>query len=102
MTSGNAWLGRGQPSSSVLMEMDIEMDVSIRLLDQIWGPPSGCISAMRRVAMFRAVIERQSGVPFLRVSNAISRGQSSKWDEERLREVFAMTSSASWSLEIRV
>ena len=35
---------------------------------------------------FRAVMERQSKMPFLRVAYAIFRGQCSNWDEEWLRE----------------
>jgi hypothetical protein len=89
---GNAYLGRKQPFSSVSMRMEVERDIVIGLHDQImWGPPSGCISAKRRVAVFQAVMEGHSGVPFLRVPNAISRGKCSNWDEERLREATTST-----------
>ena len=94
MAREKTWLRRGQPTSSASMGIMVERDVAIGLPGQIWGPSSWCISAMRRDAMFRAAIEGQSGVPFLRVSTAISRGQCATWDEEWLREAIAVAPNA--------
>ena len=53
----------GQPSSSVVIGMTIVSAIEIGLSDQISGPPRGCRSAAISVAMLRAMMEGQSGVP---------------------------------------
>jgi hypothetical protein len=48
--------------------------VEIRFHDQISGPPVGCRSEVRRVAIFVDTIEGQSGAPLLREWKANSKG----------------------------
>ncbi len=57
------WLGDEQPSSSVVMGMSFVSAIEMRVPDQISGPPRGCKSVVCSVAMSRAMIEGQSGVP---------------------------------------
>ncbi len=75
---GNYWMSKGHPSSSVCMRIWVEKLVEIWFLDRISGPPVGCRSAVRRVAIFIAIIEGQSGDPLLREWKANSKGQC--WD----------------------
>ena len=65
----------GQPSSSVVIGMALVSAVEIGFPDQISGPPRGCRSAAMSVAMLRAMIEGQSGVPPFWAWNASSSGQ---------------------------
>ncbi len=60
-------MGVGHPSSSVVIGMALDNAVDIGFLDIISGPPNGCKSAARRVAMLRAMMEGHSGVLPLRV-----------------------------------
>ena len=57
------WLGAGQPSSSLVMGMDVVKTAEIGLLDQIPGLPRGCISDSTSVAILREFMEGQSGLP---------------------------------------
>ena len=57
------WLVVGQPSSSVLIGMAFVSAIEIGFPDQISGPPRGCKSVAISVAMLRAMMEGQSGVP---------------------------------------
>jgi hypothetical protein len=57
------WMGVGHPSASVVMGMADERMVDIWLPDQISGPPRGCRSSAMSVAMVRAMMEGQSGLP---------------------------------------
>ncbi len=57
------WLVAGQPSSSVVIGMAFVSAIEIGFPDQISGPPRGCRSAAIIVAIERAMMERQSGVP---------------------------------------
>ena len=52
----------------------VERLVEIWFPDQIFGPPVGWRSAARRVAMFLAIIEGQSGDPLLREWKASLKG----------------------------
>jgi hypothetical protein len=52
----------GHPSSSRWIRIFDEMEVDIWLPDQISGPPTGWRSAVSRVAMLRATIEKHMGV----------------------------------------
>ncbi len=56
-------MGVGQPSSSVVIGVALDSAADIGFRDHISGPPSGCKFAARRVAMLRAMMEGQSGVP---------------------------------------
>ena len=53
----------GQPSSLVVMGMVLVSVVDIGFPDQISGPPRGCRSASISLAMLRAMMEGQSGLP---------------------------------------
>ena len=55
-------LGVGQPSSSVEIGIEEDKVEDISLPDHISGPPRGWRSAVRRVAIFRAIIRRGRGV----------------------------------------
>jgi hypothetical protein len=57
------------------MGIRVERLVEIWFPDQISGPPVGCRSAARRVAIFLAMIEEQSGEPLLREWKANSKGR---------------------------
>ncbi len=51
--------------SSLWIEILAEIEVKIWLPDQISSPPVGWRSAMRRVAMLRAITDRQRGKSLL-------------------------------------
>ena len=53
----------GQPSSSVVIGMAFVSAIEIGFSDRISGPPRGCKSAAISVAMLRAMMDGQSGVP---------------------------------------
>ena len=53
----------GHPSSSVVIGMAFVGAIEIGFLDQISGPPRGCRSVDISVAILRAMMEGQSGVP---------------------------------------
>ena len=55
----------GQPSSSIVIGMAFVSAIEIGFPDQISGPPRGCKSAAISVAMLRAMMDGQSGVPHL-------------------------------------
>jgi hypothetical protein len=63
------------------MGIQVERLVEIWFPDQIFGPPVGCRSAARRVAIFLAIIEGQSGDPLLREWKATNNwpGYSNFW-----------------------
>jgi hypothetical protein len=69
------WMVVGQPSSSVVIGMSLSSAIDIGFPDQISGPPKGYKSAAISVAMLRAMMEGQIGVPPLRAWNASSSGQ---------------------------
>ena len=69
------WLGDGQPSSSVLMGIDAVRDREISFPDHISGPPRGWRSAVRRVAILRAITDGQIGLPPRCEWKASSNGQ---------------------------
>ena len=69
------WMGLGQPSPSVVIEMALASAVDIGFPDHISGPPRGCKSATMSVAMFRAMMEGHIGVPPFWAWNASSSGQ---------------------------
>ncbi len=50
-------MGGGQPSSSVVMGIEEDIVEDSSLLDHISGPSRGWRSAVRRVAMLRAITE---------------------------------------------
>ncbi len=54
------------PSSSVVIRMALDSVVDLGFPGHISGPPSGCKSAAKRVAIVRAMMEGHSGVPPLR------------------------------------
>ncbi len=56
-------MGVGHPSTSVVMGMADVIMVDFWLPDQISGPPRGCRSAAMSVAMLRAMMEGQRGLP---------------------------------------
>ena len=68
-------LGVGQPSSSVVMGIDEVMDREISFPDHISGPPRGWRSAVRRVAILRAITDGQIGLPPRYEWKASSHGQ---------------------------
>ena len=92
----------GQPSSSVVMGMAFVSVVEIGFPDQISGPPRGCKSAAISVAMLRARIEGQSGVPPFWAWNASSNGQFFYLVADCVREARAVAPRAPWSLRMRV
>ena len=92
----------GQPSSSVVMGMAIVSAVEIGFPDQISGSPRGCKSAAISVAMLRAMIEGQSGVPPFWAWNASSSGQFFYLVAECVREARAVAPRAPWSLRMCV
>ena len=53
----------GQPSSSVVKGMAFVSTIEIGIPDQISGPSRGFMSVTISVAILRAMIEGQSGVP---------------------------------------
>jgi hypothetical protein len=57
------WLGVGQPFSSVVMGIVEVREKEISFPDHISGPPRGWRSAVRRVAILRAIADRQRGLP---------------------------------------
>ena len=57
------WLGVGQPSSSVVMGIVEVREKEISFPDHISGPPRGWRSAVRRVAILRAITDGQRGLP---------------------------------------
>ncbi len=67
-------MSRGYPSASDLMGIRIERLVEIWFPDQFSGPPVGCRLAVRRMAMFLATVEGQSGDPPLWEWKANSKG----------------------------
>ena len=69
----------GHPSSSVVMGMEFVSAIEIGFPHQISGPPRGCRSVDISVAMLRAMIEGQSGVPPLWAWNASSSGPFFFW-----------------------
>ena len=54
-------MGVGQPSSSVVIGIEEDKVEDISFPDHISGPPRGWRSAVRRVAMLRAIMEGQRG-----------------------------------------
>jgi hypothetical protein len=52
-----------QPSLSDVIGMALVSAIEIGFLDQISGPPRECRPAAISVAMLRAMMEGQSGVP---------------------------------------
>jgi hypothetical protein len=65
----------GQPSSSVVMGITWVSVANIGFLGHIYGPPRGCRSTTKSVAILCAMMEGQSGLPPLWVWNASSSGQ---------------------------
>ena len=53
----------GHSSSSVVIGIDVDRVEDISFPDHISGPPRGWRSAVRRVAMLRAITEGQRGRP---------------------------------------
>ena len=53
----------GQPSSSVVIGMALVSAIEYGVSDKMYGPPRGCRSTANIVAMLRAMMEGQSGVP---------------------------------------
>jgi hypothetical protein len=53
----------GRPLSSVVIGIEEDRVEDISLPDHISGPPRGWRSAVRRVAMLRAITERHGGHP---------------------------------------
>ena len=68
-------MGVGHPSSSVVIGIKEDSVEYISLSDHISGPPSGWRSAVRRVAMLRAIIDGQRGRPPRWEWKASSNGQ---------------------------
>ncbi len=56
-------LGVGQPSSSVVMGVEEVREEEVSFPGHISGPPRGWRSAVRRVAMLRAITDGQRGLP---------------------------------------
>ena len=56
-------LGVGQPSSSVVIGIEEVRDREISFPDHISGPPRGWRSAVRRVAILRAIADGQRDLP---------------------------------------
>ena len=92
----------GQPSSSVVMGMALVSAVKIWFPDQISGPPRGCTSAAISVAMLRAMMEGQSGVPPFWAWNASSSGQFLNLVADCVREARAVAPRVPWSLRMCV
>ena len=68
-------VGVGQPSSSVVMGIEEVREEDISFPDHISGPPRGWRSAVRRVAMLRAMTDGHSGLPPRWEWKASSNGQ---------------------------
>ena len=92
----------GQPSSSIVMGMALVSAVEIGFPDQISGPPRGCKSAAISVAMLRAMMEGQSGVPPFWAWNASSSGQLFYLMADWAKEARAVAPRAPWSLRMYV
>ena len=69
------WLDVGQPSSSVVMGIEEVREKEISFPDHISGPPRGWRSAVRRVAILRAITDGQRGLPPQCEWKASSNGQ---------------------------
>jgi hypothetical protein len=93
---------RGHPSSSVWTGIREERLVEIWFPDQISGPPEGWRSAIRRVAMFLAIIEGNVGDPFFREWKASSIGQCWNLAAASRRDARAVMPRNSSSLRICV
>ena len=65
----------GHPSSSVVMGMEEISEEEISFPDHISGPPRGWRSAVRSVAMLRAITEGHMGLPPRWEWKASSNGQ---------------------------
>ena len=68
-------VGVGQPSSSVVMGIEEVREEDISFPDHISGPPRGWRSAVRRVAILRAITDEQRGLPLRCEWKASSNGQ---------------------------
>jgi hypothetical protein len=95
-------VGVGQPSSSVVMGVEEVREADISFPDHISGPPRGCRSAVRRVAMLRAMTDGQSGLPPRWEWNASSNGQCWNLLAACASEARAVAPRAPWSLSMFV
>jgi hypothetical protein len=84
------------------MGIRVERLVEIWFPDQISGPPVGCRSAVKIVAIFLATIEGQSGDPPLREWKASSKGQCRNLETAPCRETLSVMPRAPSSLRICV
>jgi len=90
----------GQPSSSVVICMSLMSAIEIGFPDLISGPPRGCRSATISMAMLRAMMEGQRGVPPLRAWNASSSGQFLNLVAAWVWEARDVAPRPSWSLRM--
>ncbi len=95
-------VGVGQPSSSVVMGIKEVREEDISFPDHISGPPSGWRSAVRRVAMLRAMNDGHSGLPPRWEWKANSNGQCLNLWAACASEARAVSPSAPWSLSMFV
>ena len=95
-------VGVGQPSSSVVMGIEVVREEDISFPDHISGPPRGWRSAVRRVAMLRAMTDGQSGLPPRWEWKASSNGQCWNLVAACASEARAVAPRAPWSLSMFV
>ena len=95
-------VGVGHPSSSVVIGIEVDRVEDISFPDHISGPPSGWRSAVRRVAMLRAITEGQRGRPPRWEWKASSNGQCWNLVAACASEARAVAPSAPWSLSMFV
>ena len=79
------------------MGMEFVSAIEIRFPDHISGPPMRCKSATISVAMLRAMMEGQSGVPPLWAWKASSSGQFFYLVAAWVREARDVVPRAPWS-----
>jgi hypothetical protein len=92
----------GQPSSSVVMGIEEVREEDISFPDHISGPSRGWRSAVRRVAMLRAITDGQSGLPPRWEWMASSNGKRWNFLAACASEARAITPRAPWSLRMLV
>jgi hypothetical protein len=95
-------VGVGHPSSSVVIGIEVDRVEDISFPDHISGPPSGWRSAVRRVAMLRAITEGQRGRPPRWEWKASSNGQCWNLVAACVSEARAVAPRAPWSLRMLV
>ncbi len=90
-------LGVGQPSSSAVMRIEEVREKEISFPDHFSGPPRGWRSAMRRVAILRAITDGQRDLPPQCEWKASSNGQCWNLLAACANEALVVAPRAPWS-----